>query len=264
VPVLKDNGLITNVDYYRDGYRGVPVTTTVEGKQVTTYKDGYLPRTLGPVPNSPASIRVYGKSTGAKATAKDRDLIPAFTKFIMNSVQEGHQERVQIVETFSDFYMFFYGERPPIYTYNGMLINSKNANWVADFMYYYEDHLRGTKCAEHNAKLILTYGGRQVEGYILSMNTSTTAESEQGVPVSFQVVITKRSRIGFSDDFLITLSNGKVVVEDEAIRKMIEGIAGAAGKGTASTNNSKAFSKANSVAGGKAPAAGPTKAISKN
>lgn len=266
LPVMENAVKLQDMDYYRNGKAGKAETTTrTSGEGVksnyTEFKDGYTARTLDPFPDAPASIRVFGALTGKAATKnkaknKEVDLIPAYTKFILNGSQEGHQERVQIVETFSDFYVFFYGERPPIYTFSGVLINSRNANWVADFMYYYEEQLRGTKCAENNARIILTYGGRQIEGYILSMSSSTNADTEQGVPISFQVVITKRNRVGFSDDFGLGVENGQLK-EDETLRKMIESIAGATGKGTSNPETSRAYIAAKTVSESSHAAAGP-------
>jgi hypothetical protein len=224
-------------DYYRDGSSAA-----------------YLPRSIdsfADAVNAPASIRVYGSD---KEGEPERDFIPAYTKFILTGTQESHQERTQIVETFSDFYVFFYGEKPPIYTYNGLLINSKNINWVADFMYYYDNHIRGTKCVESKTRLILTYGGRQVEGYILSFGMQTQAETENGVPITFQAIITKKNQIGFSDDFGLSKRKGKGE-EDATLRKMLEAVAGKTGKGSSAIASSNAFNEAKSVMTlGKSPA----------
>lgn len=152
-----------------------------------------------------ASIRIRGNIKGGK---EERDLLPPYTKFILGGVQEGHTERSQIVETFGDFYVFFYGERPPIYTFTGTLINTKSANWVSDFMYFYNNFFRGTKCVELKARLIITYQGRQVEGFILNTGTSTQAENQNIAQVSFQVVVTNRISLGNSNDFGIMENNG--------------------------------------------------------
>jgi len=237
LPVLSQPPEWVVQDYYRNGNAAA-----------------YLPRSIDPfadATNSPASIRVYGSD---KPGAPERDFIPAYTKFILSGTQEAHQERAQIVETFSDFYVFFYGEKPPIYTYSGFLINSKNANWVADFMYFYDNHIRGTKCVESKTRLILTYGGRQVEGYILSFGMQTQAETENGVPITFQAIITKKNQIGFSDDFGLSQRNGKNE-EEPALREMLDAVAGKTGKGSSDIASSKAYNEAKSVMTlGKAPA----------
>ena len=209
---------------------------------------------LSPWEEGPASIRVYGKGTGKpntgenKNSKKERDFIPPYTKFILESIQEGHTEKAQIVETFGEFYVFFYGERPPIYTFSGTLINSRNANWLADFHYYYENYMRGTRCVERNARIILTYGGRQVEGFLLGINTQTAAATENAVPVSFQCLITSRNNISFSDDF---------GVETEKIEALLEAVAGKKGTGLSDAQTSEAWNKANDAMSSLSPAAGP-------
>jgi hypothetical protein len=233
LPVLSQPPEWVVQDYYRDGN-----------------SSAYLPRsidTFADANNSPASIRIYGSSN---ANEQERDFIPAYTKFILSGTQEAHQERAQIVETFSDFYVFFYGEKPPIYTYNGFLINAKNINWVADFMYYYDNHMRGTKCVESKTRLILTYGGRQVEGYILSFGMQTQAETENGVPITF----TKKNQIGFSDDFGLSKKKGNNE-EDATLRKLLDAVAGKSGKGSSNIASSKAYNEVKSVmARGRSPA----------
>lgn len=232
--VSEDEDLKQMADYYRNGhYEATP------GELGTLSVERILPsKTLTEWVEQPASIRVYGKGTGRPNTGenknekKERDFIPPYTKFILEGINEGHSERSQIVETFGEFYVFFYGERPPIYNFRGTLINSKNANWLADFHYYYENHIRGTKCVERNARIVMTYGGRQIEGYLLAINTQTDASNEMAVPVTMQVVVTSRNNVSFSDDF------GE---EAEEIEALLDAIAGKEGKGLSDNLVSEAW-----------------------
>jgi hypothetical protein len=179
------------------------------------------PRKIDQFDEDIASIRVLGKKYPNFPEVLD-DIIPAYTKCILESIQEGRAERSQIVETFGDYYVFFFGERPAIYTYTGTLINSKNANWVADFKYYYDNFLRGTKCVELGAKLILTYGGRQVEGYMMDAAMNTQAAVEHGVSLTFRVVITEEIPLGFSDDFQYAVGNHGEYMEISIFKDMVD------------------------------------------
>lgn len=151
-----------------------------------------------------ASIKLQGTVNG-KA---NQNLIPPYSKFLLQSVNEGHQERHQIVETFGDFFVFFYGERPPIYNFSGILINGQDINWLKDFMFFYNNFFRGTKAVELSAKIVLTYQGRQIEGFILNTSNVTQAESQNGVSITFQVVVTKRFNTGQSLDFGLIEQDG--------------------------------------------------------
>jgi len=187
----------------------------------------------------PATIRII--------TEKDKkDLIPSYSKFILESVQEAHSERQQIVETFGDFYVFMYGERPPIYNFGGTLINSRNANWVADFMLMYERYLRGTRCTEHKARALLTYGGRQVEGYIINTSNQTAASTQEGVSFSFQMIITARRLLGVSSELASDVGN----IEDAALSSIVAELAAPGAAGSADPEISLAKQSASSALSG--------------
>lgn len=173
-------------DYYRYGAQGA---------------QGGVPRGIASFAHDDkeASIRIITENTKT-------DILPPYTKFILESVQEAHSERQQIVETFGDFYVFMFGERPPIYNYGGSLINTRNVNWVNDFMLLYERYFRGTRCTEQKTRVLLTYGGRQVEGYIINTSNQTAASSQEAVNFSFQVIVTSRKILGVSSDFGADLS----------------------------------------------------------
>lgn len=206
---------------------------------------------------SAASIRVFGlqKQKNGTAGTKDVELIPAYTKFFLESVSEQHTERSQIVETFGDFYVFFFGERPPMYSFTGTLINTANFAWVSDFKFYYDAYLRGTRCVENNARLILTYGGRQIEGFMMNFQTQTEASMEAGVKVSFNVVVTRKTFLSFSDDFGSVDQNGKSLV-DQTFTDLLNKIAGVTGTGLSDASTSKAHETTASFMNGDQPAAG--------
>jgi hypothetical protein len=151
-----------------------------------------------------AAIRVITTKNG-----KEEDLVPKFTKFLLTGVQEAHTERAQIVETFGDFYAFFFGERPPIYNFSGVLLNTVNVNWYGDFKLYYEKYLRGTRAVENQAKILMSYQGTTLEGYILNTNRSIVAEPQSGVQFSFQVLVIDEKLVNVSDDFGLMENNGK-------------------------------------------------------
>ena len=232
-------------DYYRDGK-----ADRTEGKlyEVT-------PGQLNDFAGTKASIRMYSAGA-ASGKPVESEIIPPYTKFILNSVHESHAERSQVIETFGDFYIFMFGERPPTYTFQGVLINSKNANWVSDFMYYYENYLRGTRCLEAQAKLVLTYGGRQIEGYMLNISHATDANSENAVSVTFSVIVTARNYLGFSDDFGVTLNSSGEYDTDTKLATLAKSAKAAAeaGAGMSEQATSKAYETAKKVmSGGASP-----------
>lgn len=237
-----EDALISSADFYRYGKMGS------NGFEIQ-------PRTFDEFDDDKrtASIRIFGQ--GPKDN-KARDFIPPYTKFFLDSVQEAHVERSQIVETFGQAYIFFHGERPPVYNFAGSLVNTRNANWVADFMFMYNTFLRGTRCTEMNATTILTYGGRQVEGFILGVSTTTNATIEGAVGLSFQVVITERKYLGFSNDLGYASAGEGDLTYDAKFLAILDQVAGKVGKGTSDADVSKAWGQGDIAVNDLGPASG--------
>jgi len=110
--------------------------------------------------------------------------------FILQTVQFARQERVQVQETFGDFYTFFFGERPTTASIGGLLVNTKDFNWKNEFMNNYERYLRGTRCVETRSRVYLGFDDVVLEGYILNVSNAYSSQSPYLVPFSFSLLIT--------------------------------------------------------------------------
>ena len=110
--------------------------------------------------------------------------------FILQSVQFSRQERVQIQETFGDFYTFFFGERPSTANISGILMNTVDFNWKNEFMRNYDKYLRGTKCVETRSRVYLAFDDVVLEGYVLNVSNVYSAQNPYLVPFSFSFLIT--------------------------------------------------------------------------
>jgi len=147
-----------------------------------------------------AVIRVIG------ADSKEINLIsssypsgegPDYTNFILQSVSESREEKVQIIETFGDAYVFFFGERPRFLSISALLINSFDFNWKAEFWENYQKYLRGTKCAELGARVYLFYDDNIVEGYMMKAQADENAGNPREIPMQFVLFVTNARNISF-------------------------------------------------------------------
>ena len=147
--------------------------------------------------DDPASIRIETVGNG-----KSSDILQsAYTNFFLQAVSEADQEKYQIVETFSSYYAFFYGRRPPIYNYSGLLLNDPNHNWMNSFKFMYDNYFRGTASAELGAQAVVQYDKRMVSGFLLGMNIQQDAMTDKGVPFSFSLLVINHDFVSFDDNF---------------------------------------------------------------
>lgn len=122
-----------------------------------------------------------------------------YSNFLIQSVQEERMEKQQIVETFGEAFIFFFGERPKVITVNGVLANTFDFNWEAEWWHNYEHYLRGTKCVENDARIFLMYDQTLISGYIMSSSTLKQSQERNYVNFGFQMFVTgytSLSRLG--------------------------------------------------------------------
>lgn len=135
------------------------------------------------------------------SVATDTEIILSnYSQFFLLSVSEGDQEKYQVVETFTAYYVFFFGRRPPVYRFSGMLLNDQQFNWMNDFRYTYNNLMRGTAAAEIGARVIISYDKRVVSCFPLSLNISQDAQTDKGVPFSMDVLVISHELVDYSTD----------------------------------------------------------------
>lgn len=118
-----------------------------------------------------------------------------YTNFILQSVTDRRMEKQQIVETFGDSYIFFFGEAPRIVDIQAILINSHDFNWRAEWWENYNNLLRGTRLVENGARVYLFYDDIILEGYMLDATIAENAQQPYETMVNFKLFVTNYSNI---------------------------------------------------------------------
>ena len=113
-----------------------------------------------------------------------------YSNFIIESIEDVRQEKTQIMETFGEPYVFFFGERPRMLNVSGILFNTFDFNWRSEFWDNYDKRLRGTKLVEQNARMYLHWDTMVVEGYTLNAQASETADMPYSVRFTFSLFVT--------------------------------------------------------------------------
>lgn len=144
-----------------------------------------------------------------------------YSNFILQAVQEQRVEKQQVVETFGEDYIFFFGERPRVYSFNAILLNTRNFNWKSEWWHNYENILRGTKLLERNARMYIYYDDVVIEGYMLQAQATSTVDDPYKLQLQFQVFCTNYSIIGNVGGVFTTMYPGH---EDPVVKKT-EGVA---------------------------------------
>jgi hypothetical protein len=122
--------------------------------------------------------------------ADGRGRVSAYSDFIMQSIDDERMEKQQIVETFGDSFIFFFGEKPRIVNITGVLMNTEDFNWRSQFMYNYENFLRGSKLVQRNARCFLSYDQIVIEGYPIHFRAMESTDSPYMVQFQMSMFLT--------------------------------------------------------------------------
>ena len=139
-----------------------------------------------------------------------------YSNFFVQTVQEERSEKQQIVDTFGETYIFFFGESPRFLSVQGMLLNTADFNWRDEFWENYERYFRGTRLVERGARLYLIYDEIIVEGYMVKANATESAENPWVIPFNFQMFVTGYTALSNIGDPRIRGADGESVYRGSA------------------------------------------------
>lgn len=124
----------------------------------------------------------------------------SYTNFILQQVTEARMEKNQIIETFGDSYIYFFGESPRFLDVRAVLVDSQDFNWYAEWWANWDENFRGTKSVEKGARTYLFYDDNVVEGYMLMAQATKVSESPLMVQMQFRMFLTNYSNVSFVGD----------------------------------------------------------------
>lgn len=169
---------ITN-NSVRRPYRGIEIK-----------KDTYAALSIRKASGAPIPLMSSSARPSSPDDLADPGLVEDYSDFILQSVSDERVEKSQIVETFGDTFVYFFGERPRIVRVSGLLINTYDFNWRSQFWHNYDNHLRGSKLVEKNARAYLAYDTMVLEGYPMSASATDDTNMPYAVPFTMSLLLT--------------------------------------------------------------------------
>jgi hypothetical protein len=141
-------------------------------------------------------------SSGTPRFLKDKDYysVRPYSNFVIQQLQETRTEKAQIVETFGEPFVFFFGERVRTINFAGFLLNTMDFDWKTEWWANYDKYLRGTALVENNARLYLFYDNIILEGYLMTSTTNDNVASPYVVNFQASMLITKYLHINVPGD----------------------------------------------------------------
>jgi len=138
---------------------------------------------------------------GAVARSQSGQMKDAWTDWILQTVKETRVEKTQLIETFGDNYLYVFGERPRTLSFQGILLNTADYNWRAEFWENWDFYFRATKLVQLDARMYISWDDVLVEGYPISANAHESAESPNAMVFSFNFYVTSYTSLAAKGGF---------------------------------------------------------------
>lgn len=112
-----------------------------------------------------------------------------YDSFLLTGVQCAMSEKVQITEVFGDNEVIYYfGRQPLIFNFSGILIDSPDNSWFAQWVKLFNDFMRGTQLARNYELIKIVLPNMEVTGSISSFSYSQDASRDTDIPFTFQFI----------------------------------------------------------------------------
>lgn len=117
-----------------------------------------------------------------------------YMDFFLESAQHSLQEAMQVTPTVGgDYVGFAFGQAPPVWSYQGKLLNTVQDDQASNMLRLYLEVLRATRLAQRQKAVTLKYGSFLVSGAMTNYQEVHQSQNENVVAFSFQLLV-KRVR----------------------------------------------------------------------
>lgn len=139
-----------------------------------------------------------------------------YNQFMLTQTIEMYNEKFQLEDTFSSGSVsFFFGEKPEIWTFSGLLYNDLIHGWHTKMRELWHDYIRGTVLAEKGKYLsiIIPSTWLRVDCYPIGLTISHNVESENVSPFTMSVIIKKARTLNIFTNRLNFSTDGKGAIK---------------------------------------------------
>ena len=134
-----------------DGFHAKPEEIAAANSERTNRYNGLWirrpTRGIQASPNTFSTIQVktsggdFVELINSSAPSDRTKAAPMTANYILQSISESREEKLQLLETFGQAYGFFFGERPRVVQFSGTLVNTVDFNWRSEWRYRLESSI---------------------------------------------------------------------------------------------------------------------------
>jgi len=127
------------------------------------------------------------------------DYYGIFNNFLIQSIRENRNTISKVQLNFADSWnVFFFGSSPVSITISGALLDTEDFPYYQEFMTAYDKYISGSKMIQKNKKILVSYDGKVIDGFILNLTSQTSVGMEQVKNFTMTVLVRKEDWVRFN------------------------------------------------------------------
>jgi hypothetical protein len=120
--------------------------------------------------------------------------------FVLKSVRHSSEEKYFVFQALNgDTTSFFFGAKPQVYSFAGVVLDSQNQQWYNDFRHFYENYIRGSKTIENKTRVFMAYTDQLIEGFILNSSFDKVGDTTDWCNFSFDMLVIQKTDLDYTD-----------------------------------------------------------------
>ena len=138
-----------------------------------------------------------GNDKSAQLSTYERSEIQYIDCFILKSARVVHDEKSFVFQALNgDAVTFFFGNKPSVYNFSGVLMDTYNQQWFNDFEFFYKNYLRGSASIKNKTRVFMMYKDQVIEGFMLNVQMGGDADTNDIVTFSFDFILVQKTEVG--------------------------------------------------------------------
>ena len=117
--------------------------------------------------------------------------------FVLQSAQYVNEEKYFVFQALNgETTTFFFGGKPVVYSFSGIVYDTYNQEWLNDFEFYYQEYLRGSRALLNKTRMFIIYSDQILEGFMLDVTVRKGADTNDSASFSFNFILVQKTVIG--------------------------------------------------------------------
>lgn len=116
-------------------------------------------------------------------------------RFLLENVQEQDMERMALIETFGEPYLYLFGSKARVWSYSGTLFDTQGLEWLNEWRVAFQRYMKGTQSTKMKARAILCFGDVVREGVIVASAIQQNVGAPGQAQFSFQMFVIREHYI---------------------------------------------------------------------